>query len=389
MMKSIYLDHCATTGILPEVAEAVHTASINFAGNPSSQHEPGRKARRALEKARHKIGQLLGAQVGGTEADQVIFTSGGTEANNLAMCGLLPKTPPIGGNLVLSSLEHPSVAELAGLLKQQGWQVHLLDTHSDGTVRLNQLDQWSTPQTKLVSLMLANNETGVIQPVAKAARWCHLRGIAIHTDAVQVVGKLPVDFHGLGVSTLSLTAHKFHGPKGIGALILRHGCPLRPILFGGHQQAAYRPGTEPVALAIGLQVALECWHQEALARENHLSSLQKRFEESLKIGWPSAVILGQSARRVPHTTNVAFPELNRQALVMALDLAGIACSTGSACASGASSPSPVLTSMGCSQGVINGSVRFSWGALTTSVEIDEASRRILNVCLRLRHGMGS
>jgi cysteine desulfurase len=385
MTKPIYLDHCATTGILPAVAKAIDRASVEFLGNPSSQHEPGRKARRALEEARQLIGQLLGAQVGGSKSDQVIFTSGGTEANNLAMSGLLPESPPPGGNLILSSLEHPSVSAMAGSLKQQGWQVHSLDAQFDGTVSLEQLKRRLNPQTKLVSLMLANNETGVLQPVAEAAKWCQARSIAIHTDAIQVVGKLPVDFRGLGVSTLSLTAHKFHGPKGIGALILRHGFRLRKTMHGGHQQAGYRPGTEPVALAIGLQVALECWHKEALTRQHRLGALQKRFDTSLKIGWPSAVILGQSAQRVPHTTNIAFPGLNRQALVMALDLAGIACSTGSACASGASFPSPVLTSMGCTQEVIDSSVRFSWGALTTVAEIDEASRRILNVCHRLRH----
>ena len=383
MLQPIFLDHCATTAILPAVAEAVRKASIDFVGNPSSQHEPGRKARRALEEARLQVGQLLGAKVGGQEADQILFTSGGTEANNLAMCGLLPKTPPTGGNLILSSLEHPSVSEAAHFMAQQGWQVHVLEAQQDGTVRLDQLEQWFTPQTKLVSLMLANNETGVLQPVAEAARWCLARGIAMHTDAVQVVGKLPVDFRGLGVSTLSLAAHKFHGPKGIGALLLRHGCPLRPTMFGGHQQAGYRPGTESVALAIGLQVALKCWHHEARIRQNHLLALQKRFETTLKIGWPSAIVLGQSAQRVPHTTNIAFPELNRQALVMALDLAGIACSTGSACASGASSPSPVLMSMGCSQEVLEGSIRFSWGARTTIMEIDQATQRILNVCHRL------
>lgn len=386
MTELIYLDHCATTEILPAVAEAIHKAAVDFAGNPSSQHEPGRRARRALEEARQQVGRLLGAQVDGKETDQVIFTSGGTEANNLALCGQLPNVPPNGGNIIISSLEHPSVTEMAHVLKQQGWQIHSLDAQPDGTTCLDQLDQWHTANTKLVSLMLANNETGVLQPVSEAARWCQTREIAIHTDAVQAIGKLPVNFRDLGVSTLSLAAHKFHGPKGIGALILRHGCNLKPTLHGGHQQSGYRPGTEPVALAVGLQATLECWHKEAHQRQKHLSLLQNRLETSLQTGWPSAVILGKTAARVAHTTNISFPELNRQALVMALDLAKLACSTGSACASGASSPSPVLTSMGCSQEVIDGAVRFSWGSQTTVAEIDEATDRILNVCQRLLNG---
>ncbi len=383
----IYLDHNATAPVLPEAADAVRDAALRYGGNPASQHEAGRTARRALEAARTRIGELLGAQVAGMDADRVIFTSGGTESNNLALTGLLRAggfIPPIPIRLIISPLEHPSIAACAEHLQQHGVTVEKLPAAPSGVTCLDALPALLGDNTRLVSLMLANNETGVLQPVREAAVLCRERGVLMHTDAVQAVGKIPVHFRDLGVDALSLTAHKFHGPLGIGALIVRHGVSLASSLHGGFQQSALRPGTEPIALAIGMQTALEAWHRQADARRASLTELRDRLERQVLAGYRAAVAVGAAAPRLPHTSNIAFVGLDRQALVMALDLAGIACSTGSACASGSSEPSPALVAMGLPEEQISSSVRFSLGAATTPADIDEAARRILNVCNNLR-----
>jgi cysteine desulfurase len=384
MNPAIYLDHNATTPILPEVAEAIREASLRYGANPGSQHEPGRQARRALEDARTRIGELLGARSEGMAPDLVVFTSGGTEANNLAMFGLTVDVAAAPGHLVISSLEHPSIAASATELESRGWRVDRAPATRDGVVQPETIESLLRPDTRLVSLMLASNETGVLQPVTEAAQACRSRGIPLHTDAVQVVGKLPVDFAALGVATLSCAAHKFHGPLGIGALVVRHDVPLRPLLRGGHQQADLRPGTETVALAIGMLSALECWRREAEARAARMRGLRDRLEQQILAKEPIATIIGQRAERLPNTSNIAFPGLDRQALVMALDMAGVACSTGSACASGSSEPSAALVAMGLEKALVDGSIRLSLGALTTAAEVDEAASRILHVCQHLR-----
>jgi cysteine desulfurase len=451
----IYLDHNATAPILPEVAEAVRDAALRFPGNPASQHEPGRQARRALETARQRIGEILGARTAGMDADQVIFTSGGTESNNLALTGLVgwhalrysagrgdlpgdsPRpsstqgVPPVV-RLLISALEHPSITRTAEHLATTGVHTDVIHGDESGATRIDYLKQLLSqdfsgslplegragegvgsgytlqsplpnppPQGEgtggteqksvrtnlrtLVSVMLASNETGVLQPIAEIATLCRQHGALIHTDAVQAVGKIPVHFRDLGVDALTAAAHKFHGPLGIGVLIVRHGVPLASSLHGGFQQSTLRPGTESVALAIGMQTALELWHGEADARFERMTNLRDQFEQAILNGYPDAIIIGADAPRLPHTSNIAFTGLNRQALVMAFDLAGVACSTGSACASGSSEPSPTLLAMGLPDEVISSSVRFSLGATTTAAEISEAARRILSVCNHLRH----
>jgi cysteine desulfurase len=396
-MTPIYLDHNATSPMLPEVAEAVREASLRYAGNPASQHEPGRQARRALESARESIANLLGAQTAGREIDQLIFTSGGTESNNLALKGLMlldsikqPRPSLVGAGaatdirLITSSLEHPSIAACAEHLAHQGVQLVKLLAMPQGVTRHDALPALLADNTRLVSIMLANNETGVLQPVAEIATFCRSRDVLIHTDATQAVGKIPVHFHQLGVDALTAAAHKFHGPPGIGVLLLRHGVPLAPSLHGGFQQAGFRPGTESVALAVGMQTALELAVRELDARRPRMAELRDQLERQILAGFPSAVVIGADAPRLPHTSNIAFVGLDRQALVMALDLAGVACSTGSACASGSSEPSPALVAMGLPDAQISSSVRFSLGATTTAADIDEAARRILKVCNHLR-----
>jgi len=380
-MERIYLDNNATTPILPEVAEAMHACLLRGHANPASQHEDGRRARRVLESAREAIGEILGADVNSSNPDRLIFTSGGTESNNLALFGLCGQA---SGRLLYSSIEHPSVVEPAQQIARGGRVLREIRVTQDGVLDLNHLETLLSQPTRLVSVMLGNNETGALQPVREAATLCRQAGALMHTDAVQVVGKLPLTFRALGVDALSLTAHKFHGPKGIGALIVRAGVPVEPIMFGGFQQMGLRCGTECVALAVGLQKALEAWQSEADERAARMARLRVRLETALLQAVPGAVIHSAHAARLPHTTNISFPGVDRQALLIALDMAGLSCSTGSACASGSSEPSPVLAAMAVESGLIEGSIRLSLGATTTEDQIAEATHRISLAAEKLR-----
>lgn len=377
----IYLDHNATTPIDPEVVEAMAQAARESLANPASQHQAGRKARRMLESAREGIAELVGAKTGGMDADQVIFTSGGTEANNLALFGLSAGRP---GDVLISAIEHPSIQAAADELRRRGRVVHRLSVTSDGAIDLEACRSAIGNLPAMASIMLANNETGVLQPVAEVAAACRAGNVILHTDAVQAVGKITVNFRALGVAAMTIAPHKFHGPVGIGALVLRHGIKLEPQLFGGFQQGGLRPGTQSVVLAVGFHRALLQWHAEAAAREQRMRALGVQLASDLLAGAPGAVLVGEGAPRLPHTLNLAFPGINRQALAMALDLASVACSTGSACASGSSEPSGVLIAMGLPKEVIEGSIRLSWGAFTTPAEMTEAARRILKCIKHLR-----
>jgi cysteine desulfurase len=391
-LNVIYLDHNSTTPLLPEVAEAMAACARERFGNPSSQHQIGRRARQALEAAREGIGRILGARVSGSQPDRVILTSGGSEANNLLLFGLarVLDPDPAPGEAIISAIEHHSIAAAAAVLERRGWRIHRLGVSSNGVVESDPLDEWLTERTRFVSVMLANNETGVVQPVADIAARCARLGVPMHTDASQIVGKLPVDFRSLGVSAMTIAPHKFHGPIGVGALITRHDLELAPLLYGGFQQAGLRPGTEAVALAAGAHAALEAWQRDQGARIVRLTALRDRLEQGLSAGYDGQVVVnGAAAERLPNTSNLALVGLERQALLMALDLAAVACSTGSACASGSSEPSPVLSAMGCPKPVLAGSLRFSLGATTTPEEIDEAIERILAVAGKMSAGRAS
>jgi len=391
---SIYLDNNSTTPIDPRVVDAMIRAWKECGANPASQHSPGRNARRVLEDAREGIAKLLGAKTGGMDADQLIFTSGGTEANNLALLGLI--TPPpakedqtgrkylFGAELVVSAAEHPSVFAAAHELVRRGMRVHVaLAMDHENKFRdefIAKLDHLA----QLCSVMLANNETGVVHPISKITDACHERNTIIHTDAVQAVGKIRVDFRELGVDAMTVAPHKFHGPLGIGGLVVRHGLELQPQLFGGFQQGGLRPGTENVALAVGFFEALRLAVAEMPERAERMRSLRDGLERRLREEVPEVVIIGENVPRLPGTSCVSFPGLDRQALVMALDLAGVACSTGSACASGSSEPSPTLVAMGLAEGVIRGAIRLSLGALTTATEVEEAAHRIIKAVKHLQ-----
>jgi cysteine desulfurase len=373
-MDSIYLDNSASTPVLPAVWESMRPHFFECAGNPASSHGAGRHARRALEDARERTATLLDAF-----PDEVIFTSGATEANNLAVFGLAGDPP---GHLVGSPIEHPCVKEPLARLAEAGFEIDWLSISESGVLAPEILESHLRPETRLVCVMLANHETGAIQPVGELAQ--KIAGqAAFHCDAAAGAGKMPVSFHGLGVTSLTISAHKFHGPKGIGALLLKRNARLRPQLWGGHQQQGRRPGTEPVALAVGLATALDLACGEMAARRDRVARLRHLFFESLQSAVPF-VINGPEHGGIPHIVNLSFPGCSADVLLMNLDLVGVACATGSACSSGSLLPSPVLQAMGLRGEVLNSALRFSFSHLLTEAEIVEAARRIVDVVSKLR-----
>ncbi|MBM4069208.1 MAG: cysteine desulfurase [Planctomycetes bacterium] len=370
-MDLIYLDHGATTLLLPEVWEAMRPFHFQRSGNPASSHHAGRSARRALEDARERIAQRLDAQ-----PDEVLFTSGATEANNLAIFGLAGQPP---NRIVASSIEHPCVSEPVRQCAAAGFEVQWLPVTADGLVPADALRNVACG---LACVMLANHETGAVQPVTELAASVAGRA-AFHCDAAAAVGKLPVSFRRLGVTALTLSAHKFHGPKGIGALVLRRGVRLQPRLFGGHQQYGLRPGTEPVPLAVGMATALELACAQLAERHEKVVSLRNHFLEIVRRAAP-IVVNGPEDGGVPHTLNVSFPGCRADMLLMTLDLAGVACATGSACSSGSLLPSPVLKAMGVADDALRSALRFTFSFVLTQAEVAEAARRVVDVVTKLR-----
>lgn len=380
----IYLDNNSTTRLDPRVLEAMIRVWRDCGANPASQHAAGRAARRLVEEAREGILSLLGGNTTGMSADRLIFTSGGTEANHLALHGLL--TEP-GGGLAISALEHPSIQATAEQPRQRGTRVQRLPVLLTGVVDLRVVEELLADESQrpqLISLMLASNETGVLQPVADVCRFAQGTRTLVHTDAVQAVGKIPVNFRELGVAALTVAPHKFQGPIGVGGLLLRHDVQLQPQMFGGFQQGSLRPGTENAALAVGFFEALKICHDESQTRWQLMANLRNELQSLLCSQLPNSVVIGEEVSRTPNTLCMSFPPVDRQALVMALDLAGVACSTGSACASGSSEPSPTLVAMGLSTAVLGSAIRFSLGAFTTAAEVHSAAERIIKTVNRLR-----
>ena len=371
MDPPIYLDHNATTPVRPEVWDAMRPA-LAAVGNPASAHHAGRKARQLLDDARDCVATLLGAT-----PDEVLFTSGATEANNLAVFGLADET----GHLLAAAIEHPCVIEPLNQLANQGVPVDWLPVTPGGRAEQSAVLARVTDVTRLVCLMMANHETGTVQPVRHVAKTLP-KHVKLHCDAAQAVGKLPIDFRDLGVTSLSASAHKFGGPMGVGVLLLKHGTKLRPRTFGGHQQRGHRPGTEPVALAVGFAAALELAVRDMDANRDRLAALKQRLLSHL-LAEPPIVVNGDPDG-LPTTLNVSFPGLRSDVLIVSLDLAGVACSTGSACSSGSLLPSPVLRAMGVPDDVLRSAIRFSFGPTLTDTDIDEAARRIIRCTKSLR-----
>lgn len=376
-MDPIYFDNQATTQIHPDVIDTIEAVMRRGLANPASQHEFGRVARQTLEGYREQISGRLGL---GTD-DRCIFTSGGTESNNLALLGGFS---PAGGNfantnVVCSAIEHPSVLGVLEYLKQQKVEIRSISPDRNGSICPQAFEDNINDDTRLAVCMLANHETGVIQPVQEIASICSERRVPFHVDAVQAIGKLPFHFTEIGCSSASVSAHKFHGPTGIGLLLTRPDCQLAPLLHGGFQQEGIRPGTENIPLAAGICRAIEL--STSLLAENiaTLRLLRDQFEQRLCERFPAIVVNGQDANRLPNASNMSFLDLDRQRFVLAADRVGLACSTGSACSSGSSQPSHVLTAMGCDKPVIDTAVRFGFSVRNRPEEIDIAIERISSI----------
>lgn len=377
----IYLDHNATTAMDADVAAAMLDCFQSDPGNPASQHRLGQRARRILDDAKERIALLLGARLSGHDADRLVITSGGTEANNLAIRGLLEGC---SGNAVISGIEHPCIQEAADHVQSKGMAIRRVSADREGRVSPASVAERVDDETRLVSLMLANHETGVLQPIQEISPRCREAGALVHTDAAQAVGKIDVDFRGLGVDAMTISSHKFGGPAGVGALLIRENLPLRPILVGGQQQLGLRAGTESVGLVVGMQTALESSLQRLPERQSTWEAMRNQFESRLSSDLQDMVIHGRSKPRLPQTSCISFLGVDRQALLMALDMAGIACSTGSACASGSSERSPVLTDMGCPEDELSSALRFSFGIANAASDGELAADRIVNVVNNLR-----
>ena len=372
----IDLDQNATTRPLPAVLDLCTRHALLEYANPGSRHQLGRAARRVLEQAREQIACGLDAR-----PEELIFTSGGTESNNLALLGLARKAR---GTLLLTGGEHPAIRSSAQHLQDRGWRILEFPLLRSGQIDPACLDTLPWEEIDVVSIILAHNETGVIQDVSLIGERCRERNIPLHLDAVQAVGKISVSFRQLQAATLAFGAHKFHGPRGIGGLVIRDGVRLQPRLFGGHQEQSLRPGTEPVWLAAGMAAALQIAIDEQPQRIAQMTRLRNRLEQGLTERAAPVVIHGRETLRLPNTASISFPGLDGEPLLVALDLAGIACSLGSTCASGSTEPSPVLVAMGLPPEEYRSAVRFSLGAFTNEAEIESAIERIAETVQHLR-----
>jgi cysteine desulfurase len=362
----VYFDHNATTPVAPSVADAVVRALRDDFGNASSVHRFGQQAKALLDDARTAVATLIGA-----EPSELVFTSGGTEADNFALRGAAEALEPTGRrHLIAGAIEHEAVLVTLKALARRGWTTTLLPVDATGIVRPEALEAAMTSQTAVVSVMHANNELGTIQPVAELARIAHAHGALFHTDAVQTVGKIPVDVRALGVDLLALSAHKFNGPKGAGALWIKRGTRMIPILTGGKHERARRAGTENVPAIAGLGAAAQLDGAEAPRKAAHVAALRDRLESEILARVPGTIVNGSRDPRVPNTTNISFDRVEAESLLIALDLEGIAVSTGAACSSGTLEPSHVLRAMGLPTHRAQNSIRFSLGAENTDAEVD-------------------
>jgi len=360
----VYLDYNATTPVAPEVLDAMLPYFTHAYGNASSIHSPGQEARLAVENARESVASLIGAKPA-----EIVFTSGGTEADNLAIFGMAAGAPG-KRHVITSAIEHHAVLHACEKLQSDGIDVTFLPVGSDGIVDSEDVRRALRPETALISVMHANNELGTIQPIAEIGSIAREANIYFHTDAVQTAGKLPIDVNHLGVDLLSLSAHKIYGPKGTGALFVKSGTRLEPILFGGHHERDRRPGTENVAGIVGMGRAAAIAARSVIDGASRIAVLRDRLENSLLSAIPQCRANGRRDMRTANTSNMTFSFAEGESLVIALDLRGVACSTGAACSSGAVEPSHVLKAIGLSPEDGRSSVRFSLGRETTAAEID-------------------
>ncbi len=376
----IYFDHNATTPVDPGVAEVMLRVLREEFGNASSVHHFGQRAKAVLDEARSAVAALIAA-----EPSEVVFTSGGTEADNFAIRGVAEALEVTGRrHLIASSIEHEAVLNTFKALAKRGWQTTLLPVDASGIVKPEALEEAITDRTALVSVMHANNEVGTIQPIAELARIAHARGALVHTDAVQSVAKIAIDTRALGVDLLSMSAHKFYGPKGAGALFIKRGARVAPILTGGKHERNRRAGTENVPAIAGFGAAAALAARKMEAEGARLRAMRDRLEQQVLASVPGTAINGVREPRVPNTTNLSVDGVEAESLLIALDLEGIAVSTGSACSSGTLEPSHVLRAMGLPTHRTQNSIRVSLGAGNTDADVDEFLARLPQVVTKLR-----
>ena len=381
-MNRVYLDYNATTPVEPEVLDAMLPYFSGEFGNASSIHTFGQKARAAVETAREQVAALIGAR-----PQEIFFTSGGTESDNHAIFGIAGPSANASKprpHVITSFVEHEAVLNACQALEKQGARVTYLPTNREGLIDLEELRRAIRPQTVLITIMHANNEMGAIQPVEEIGRIAKDADVYFHTDAVQSAGKLPIDVNQFQLDLLSLSGHKLYAPKGIGALYVRGGTRLKQLLYGGHHQRGMRPGTENVAGIVGLGKAAEIARQSLANDAKRLSALRDQLEHGLLHRVPHSRINAARAPRTPNTANLVFPGVEGEALLIALDLKGLACSTGAACSSGAVEPSHVLTAIGLPAEEARASLRFSLGRQTTQADIDFALQVVPAAVAQLR-----
>lgn len=378
-MEYIYLDYNSTTPVDPEVADLMRQVMIENYGNPSSVHSLGNRAKAAMEAARETIASILGA-----DPAEIYFTAGGTEADNLALKGAAWALKSKGNHLITSKIEHHAVLESAHFLEKNGFTATYIGCGLDGIVSTEELKQVLTPATTVASVMMANNETGVIQPIKEMAAICRQAGVLFHTDAVQAVGKLPVKVDDLGVDMLSLSAHKFYGPKGVGALYIRKGVRLAPLFHGGSHERRKRAGTENSPGVVAMARAMEIAEAKREKERTRLADLGDYFIAQVQSRIKDVYLNGDRDRRVPSTVNLSFKGVEGEAIILSLDMKGICVSSGSACTSGSLQASHVLMAMGVDTLLAQGSIRFSMGRYTTKEQLDFTISVLPEIIDRLR-----
>ncbi len=375
----IYLDHNATTSLHPDVFQAMEPYLREQYGNASSPYRLGREAKTALENSREKVAACLGAT-----ADEIIFTGGGTESDNLAIRGMARALREKGNHIITSRIEHHAVLRTCGDLEKEGFRVTCLPVDSNGRINPDDVRRRIDRKTILISIMAANNETGVIQPISEVGTLAKREGIIFHTDAVQATGKIPVHVDDLCVDLLSVSGHKFHGPKGIGALYVRKGTPIAPIQTGGHHELNLRAGTENIPGIVGLAEALSIATQNLNASSQRISDLRQRFESVILEKIDGVQINGIQAPRVPNTSSMSFQFIEGESILLHLDLKGICASSGSACSTESPEPSHVLLAMGIPALTAQGTIRFSLGKDNTGEEIDYVIETLIEITTQLR-----
>jgi cysteine desulfurase len=385
MPAPIYLDHAATTPVRPEVLEAMQPYFGARFGNPSSTHRWGREARAALDEARERVARCLGAH-----PDELCFTSGGTEADNLAVLGPWRARRDTGRTAIVTSpIEHKAILAAVHAAGREGAEERFVDVTAEGVVSLDSFERLADSHVALCTTMWINNEIGTIQPIAELASRAKAQGAIFHTDAVQAFGKVPIDARAIPFDLLTISGHKFGAPKGIGAMFIRRGTALEPLMHGGSQDRGRRPGTENVAYAVGLARAAELTLEQREAECARLSALRDTLERALVSRIPDAVVHGRGAPRAPHILSISVPGTDSESLLMALDLAGVAASSGSACQSGAVTPSHVLSSIGVAPDLASAAIRLSLGALTTETCIERVAQLFPALIEKARRLSGS